>query len=170
LRKSPNPPKPISSKVNDEGGVNGRRIQMIIGRRLQPAKTVRADAAAGRKRRGAADLRRVGTPTNSAVHKYLNDKKVPVTVPRIGAAKWDDLTKNFMDGGMAADLPRQAIAYAKYIKASHPSANIGVLYQNDDLGKDYLKALEEGLGSGDKIVSRRPMKPPSPPSTPRSCR
>ena len=96
----------------------------------------------------------VGTPTNSAVHKYLNDRKVPQLFLGSGAAKWDD-PKNFpWTVGWQPTYRDEAIAYAKYIKASHANAKIGVLYQNDDLGKDYLKALEEGLGSGEAIVAR----------------
>jgi predicted Zn-dependent peptidase len=82
------------------------------------------------------------------VHKDLNDRKVPQLVLGSGGAKWDD-PKNFpWTVGWQPTYRDEALAYAKYIKASHPDAKVGVLYQNDDLGKDYLKALEEGLGGG----------------------
>ncbi|MCW2225321.1 ABC-type branched-subunit amino acid transport system substrate-binding protein [Bradyrhizobium japonicum] len=142
-------------KVNDEGGVNGRRIQMIIADdAYSPPKTVEQTRRLVESEEVLLIFGGVGTPTNSAVHKYLNDRKVPQLFLGSGAAKWDD-PKNFpWTVGWQPTYRDEAIAYAKYIKANHANAKIGVLYQNDDLGKDYLKALEEGLGSGEAIVAR----------------
>ena len=142
-------------KVNDDGGVNGRRIQMIIADdAYSPPKTVEQTRRLVESEEVLLIFGGVGTPTNSAVHKYLNDRKVPQLFLGSGAAKWDD-PKNFpWTVGWQPTYRDEAIAYAKYIKASHANAKIGVLYQNDDLGKDYLKALEEGLGSGEAIVAR----------------
>ncbi len=142
-------------KVNDEGGVNGRRIQMIIADdAYSPPKTVEQTRRLVESEEVLLIFGGVGTPTNSAVHKYLNERKVPQLFLGSGAAKWDD-PKNFpWTVGWQPTYRDEAIAYAKYIKASHATAKIGVLYQNDDLGKDYLKALEEGLGSGEAIVAR----------------
>ena len=142
-------------KVNDDGGVNGRRIQMIIADdAYSPPKTVEQTRKLVESDEVLLIFGGVGTPTNSAVHKYLNDRKVPQLFLGSGAAKWDD-PRNFpWTVGWQPTYRDEAIAYAKYIKASHANAKIGVLYQNDDLGKDYLKALEEGLGGGEAIVAR----------------
>src|SRR3954452_18782063 len=142
-------------KVNDDGGVNGRRIQMIIADdAYSPPKTVEQTRKLVESDEVLLIFGGVGTPTNNAVHKYLNDRKVPQLFLGSGAAKWDD-PKNFpWTVGGQQTYRDEAIAYARYIKASHASAKIGVLYQNDDLGKDYLKALEEGLGGGEAIVAR----------------
>ncbi|MBR1202474.1 MULTISPECIES: ABC transporter substrate-binding protein [unclassified Bradyrhizobium] len=142
-------------KVNDEGGINGRRIQMMIADdAYSPPKTVEQTRRLVESDEVLLIFGGVGTPTNSAVHKYLNDRKVPQLFLGSGAAKWDD-PKNFpWTVGWQPTYRDEAIAYAKYIKASHPNAKVGVLYQNDDLGKDYLRALEEGLGSTEAIVAR----------------
>jgi ABC-type branched-subunit amino acid transport system substrate-binding protein len=142
-------------KVNDEGGVNGRRIQMIIADdAYSPPKTVEQTRRLVESDEVLLIFGGVGTPTNSAVHKYLNDRKVPQLFLGSGAAKWDDPKHFPWTVGWQPTYRDEAIAYAKYIKASHANAKIGVLYQNDDLGKDYLKALEEGLGGGEAIVTR----------------
>ncbi len=157
-------------KINDEGGVNGRRIEMIIvDDAYSPPKTVEQTRRLVESDEVLLVFGGVGTPTNSAVHKYLNDKKVPQLFLGSGAAKWDD-PKNFpWTVAWQPTYRDEALAYAKYIKASHPNAKVGVLYQNDDLGKDYLKALEEGLGGATRSSRKRPMKPRSPPSTRRFC-
>jgi branched-chain amino acid transport system substrate-binding protein len=149
-------------KVNDEGGVNGRRIQMIIADdAYSPPKTVEQTRRLVEGDEVLLIFGGVGTPTNSAVHKYLNDRKVPQLFLGSGAAKWDD-PKNFpWTVGWQPTYRDEAIAYAKYIRASHPNARVAVLYQNDDLGKDYLKALEEGFG-GDQIVSKVPYETSAP--------
>ncbi|MBR0750627.1 ABC transporter substrate-binding protein [Bradyrhizobium jicamae] len=150
-------------KVNEEGGVNGRRIQMIIADdAYSPPKTVEQTRRLVESDEVLLIFGGVGTPTNSAVHKYLNDKKVPQLFLGSGAAKWDD-PKNFpWTVGWQPTYRDEALAYARYIKASHANARVAVLYQNDDLGKDYLKALEEGLGSAEAIVARAPYETTSP--------
>jgi ABC-type branched-subunit amino acid transport system substrate-binding protein len=150
-------------KVNDDGGVNGRRIQMMIADdAYSPPKTVEQTRRLVESDEVLLIFGGVGTPTNSAVHKYLNDKKVPQLFLGSGAAKWDD-PKNFpWTVAWQPTYRDEAIAYSKYIRDSHPNAKVGVLYQNDDLGKDYLKALEEGLGGSDQIVSKAPYETTSP--------
>ena len=150
-------------KVNAEGGVNGRQIQMIIADdAYSPPKTVEQTRRLVESDEVLLIFGGVGTPTKSAVHKYLNDKKVPQLFLGSGGAKWDD-PKNFpWTVGWQPTYRDEALAYAKFIKASHPNAKVAVLYQNDDLGKDYLKALEEGLGGGDQIVARAPYETTSP--------
>ena len=118
------------NKVNDEGGVNGRRIQMIIvDDAYSPPKTVEQTRRLVESDEVLLVFGGVGTPTNSAVHKYLNDRKVPQLFLGSGAAKWDD-PKNFpWTVAWQPTYRDEAIAYARYIKASHPNAKVGVLYQ-----------------------------------------
>ena len=150
-------------KVNDEGGVNGRRIEMIIADdAYSPPKTVEQTRRLVESDEVLLIFGGVGTPTNNAVHKYLNDRKVPQLFLGSGAAKWDD-PKNFpWTVGWQPTYRDEAIAYAKFIKASHPNAKVATIYQNDDLGKDYLKALEEGLGGSERIVAKAPYETTQP--------
>lgn len=150
-------------KVNDEGGINGRRIEMLIADdAYSPPKTVEQTRRLVESDEVLLIFGGVGTPTNSAVHKYLNDRKVPQLFLGSGAAKWDD-PKNFpWTVGWQPTYRDEALAYAKYIGASHPNAKVGAIYQNDDLGKDYLKALEEGLGGADRIVAKAPYETTQP--------
>jgi branched-chain amino acid transport system substrate-binding protein len=153
------------NKINDDGGINGRRIELIIADdAYSPPKTVEQTRRLIESDEVLLIFGGVGTPTNSAVHKYLNDKKVPQLFLGSGAAKWDD-PKNFpWTVGWQPSYRDEAFAYATYIKASRPNAKVAVLYQNDDLGKDYLKALEEKLGTeaGNQIVAKAPYETSSP--------
>jgi ABC-type branched-subunit amino acid transport system substrate-binding protein len=89
----------------------------------------------------------IGTPSNAAVQKYLNAKKVPQLLAATGASKFTD-PKNFpWTMGYNPNYQSEGRIYAKYILQNHPNAKIGILYQNDDLGRDYVTGLKEGLGS-----------------------
>jgi branched-chain amino acid transport system substrate-binding protein len=134
-------------KVNDEGGINGRRIELIVADdAYSPPKTVEQTRRLVESDEVLLLFGGVETPTNSAMHKYLNDRKVPQLFLGSGAAKWND-PKNFpWTVGWQPSYRDEAFAYAQYIKSSLPNAKVAVLYQNDDLGKDYLNALEEKLG------------------------
>jgi branched-chain amino acid transport system substrate-binding protein len=88
----------------------------------------------------------LGTPPNTAIQKYLNVKKVPQLFVATGATKWGDYKKFPWTMGWQPSYQTEGRAYAKYILQNHPSARIGVLYQNDDYGKDYLHGFKEGLG------------------------
>jgi len=88
----------------------------------------------------------LGTPGNTAIQKYMNAKKVPQIFVSTGAAKWND-PKNFpLDHGLAAQLPGRGPHLCQYILKNYPGKTIGILYQNDDFGKDYLIGLRDGLG------------------------
>jgi ABC-type branched-subunit amino acid transport system substrate-binding protein len=89
----------------------------------------------------------LGTPPNSAIHKYMNSKKVPQLFVATGATKWNDPKDFPWTMGWQPNYQSEAQIYAKYILKQMPSAKIAVLYQNDDYGKDYLKGLKDGLGS-----------------------
>jgi branched-chain amino acid transport system substrate-binding protein len=152
-------------KVNDDGGINGRRIELIIADdAYSPPKTVEQTRRLVESDEVLLIFGGVGTPTNSAVHKYLNDRKVPQLFLGSGAAKWDD-PKNFpWTVGWQPSYRDEAFAYATDIKASRPNAKVAVLYQNDDLGKDYLKALEEKLSADgiNLLVAKAPYETTAP--------
>jgi branched-chain amino acid transport system substrate-binding protein len=93
----------------------------------------------------------VGTPTNSAIWHYANEKKVPQLFPATGATKWDDPKDHPWTMGFFISYQAEGRIYANYLLKEKPDAKIGVLYQNDDFGKDYLKGLVDGLG--DKAAS-----------------
>ena len=94
----------------------------------------------------------LGTPPNSAIQKYLNSKKVPQLFVATGATKWND-PKNFpWTMGWQPNYQSETQIYAKYILKEYPNAKIGVLYQNDDYGKDYLKGLKDGLGAKASMI------------------
>jgi branched-chain amino acid transport system substrate-binding protein len=88
----------------------------------------------------------LGTPSNTAIQKYLNSKKVPQLFVATGATKWNDAKGNPWTMGWQPNYQTETTIYAKHILKEKPNAKIGVLYQNDDYGKDYLKGLKDGLG------------------------
>src|SRR5213083_2360970 len=134
-------------KVNDEGGVNGRKINYIsYDDAYSPPKTVEMVRKLVEQDQVAALFQTLGTPTNSAIHKYMNQQKVPHLFVATGATKWND-PKNFpWTMGWQPNYQTEARIYAKHILQTKPDVKIGVLYQNDDYGKDYLKGLRDGLG------------------------
>ena len=89
----------------------------------------------------------IGTPPNAAVQKYLNDKKVPQLLASTGATTLHRSEEFPVDDRFNPNYQSEAHIYAKFILANHPNAKIGILYQNDDLGKDYVKGLKDGLGA-----------------------
>lgn len=134
--------------VNENGGVNGRKINFIsLDDGYSPPKTVEQVRKLVEQEKVALIFGGLGTPTNSAVHKYLNSKKVPMLFVQTGATKWGD-PKNFpWTMGWQPNYQAEGKIYANHILENNPNAKIAVLYQNDDYGKDYLKGLEDGLGA-----------------------
>jgi len=135
-------------KVNAEGGINGRKINFIsYDDAYSPPKTVEQARKLVESDEVLLIFNPLGTPPNSAIQKYLNTKKVPQLFVATGATKWND-PKNFpWTMGWQPNYQSETIIYAKYILKNFPNAKIGVLYQNDDYGKDYLKGFKDGLGS-----------------------
>ena len=135
-------------KVNDEGGVNGRKINFIsYDDSYSPPKAVEMVRKLVEQDQVAAVFQTLGTPTNTAIHKYINQQKVPHLFVATGATKWDD-PKNFpWTMGWQPNYQTEGRTYAAYILKNLPDAKIGILYQNDDYGKDYLKGMEDGLGA-----------------------
>ncbi|HVO06602.1 MAG TPA: ABC transporter substrate-binding protein [Burkholderiaceae bacterium] len=144
-------------KVNAEGGINGRKIKFIsLDDGYNPAKTVEQVRKLVEEDEVLFVFNPLGTPSNTAIHKYMNQKKVPQLFVATGATKWGD-PKNFpWTMGWQPNYQGEGRIYAQHILETKPNAKIGVLYQNDDYGKDYLKGLEDGLGDKAKtmIVSK----------------
>ena len=138
-------------KVNDEGGVNGRKVNYITyDDAYSPPKTVEMVRKLVEQDQVAALFQTLGTPTNSAIHKYMNQQKVPHLFVATGATKWND-SKNYpWTMGWQPNYQTEGRIYAQYILKNFPDAKIGILYQNDDYGKDYRKGLHDGLGDAAK--------------------
>jgi branched-chain amino acid transport system substrate-binding protein len=138
-------------KVNDEGGVNGRKINYIsYDDSYSPPKAVEMVRKLVEQDEVAALFQTLGTPTNTAIHKYVNAQKVPHLFVATGATKWND-PKNFpWSMGWQPNYQTEGRIYAAYILKNFPDAKIGILYQNDDYGKDYRKGLHDGLGEAAK--------------------
>jgi branched-chain amino acid transport system substrate-binding protein len=133
-------------KVNAEGGINGRRIKLIsLDDGYSPPRTVEQVRKLVEVEQVLAIFGSLGTPTNTAVHKYLNAKKVPQLFIATGASKWGDPGQYPWTMGFNPNYRSEARIYAQYIVKNHPKARLAVLYQNDDYGKDYLYGLKEGL-------------------------
>jgi ABC-type branched-subunit amino acid transport system substrate-binding protein len=135
------------SMLNEKGGINGRKIDFIsLDDGYSPPRTVEQTRKLIEEDQVLFLFGSLGTPTNSAIHKYVNAKGVPHVFLNTGATKWGD-PKNFpWTIGWNLSYQNEAHIYAKYILDTKPSAKIAVLYQNDDYGKDYLKGLKDGLG------------------------
>ncbi len=140
--------------VNDAGGINGRKINFITyDDGFQPPKTVEMVRKLVEDDQVFAIFQLLGTPTNTVVHKYLNQKKMPQLFVATGASKWGD-PKNFpWTMGWQPDYATEGAIYAKHILANHKDAKIGILWQNDDSGKDYVGGFMKGLGKdNEKLV------------------
>jgi branched-chain amino acid transport system substrate-binding protein len=136
------------SKINAEGGINGRKINFIsYDDGYSPPKTVEQARKLVESDEVLLIFNSLGTPPNSAIHKYMNSKKVPQLFVATGATKWNDAKEFPWTMGWQPNYQSETQIYAKYILKNFPNAKIGVLYQNDDYGKDYLKGLKDGLGS-----------------------
>ncbi len=140
--------------INDQGGVNGRKIKFITrDDGYSPPKTVEIVRHLVEEEQVLLMFSQLGTATNTAVQDYLNDNKVPQLFIATGAAKWDDPRHHPWTMAFTPNYPLEARIYARYILKSLPDAKVAVLYQNDDFGKDYITGLRQGLGDkADKII------------------
>jgi branched-chain amino acid transport system substrate-binding protein len=138
----------VFRKVNDEGGINGRKINFIsYDDAYSPAKAVEQARKLIESDEVLLLFGTLGTASNTAIQKYVNAKKVPQLFVATGATKWND-PKNFpWTMGWLPSYQSEARAYAKYLTREKPEAHIAALYQNDDMGKDYLKGLKDGLSA-----------------------
>jgi branched-chain amino acid transport system substrate-binding protein len=133
--------------INDEGGINGRKINFIsYDDAYSPPKTVEQARKLVESDEVLLIFHALGTPTNVAIHKYMNMKKVPQLFVSSGASTWND-PKNFpWTMGWQPSYRSEGRIYGKYLLKEKPDAKIGVFFQHDDSGVDYLKGLKEGLG------------------------
>ena len=152
-------------KVNAEGGINGRKINFIsYDDGYSPPKAVEQVRKLVESDEVLLVFQSLGTPSNSAIQKYMNTKKVPQLFVATGATKWGD-PKNFpWTMGWQPNYQSEARVYAKYLLEKFPNAKVGILYQNDDYGKDYVKGLKDGLGEKAKtmIVAEQPYETTDP--------
>jgi len=133
--------------INDQGGINGRKINLIqYDDAYSPPKAVEQVRKLVESDEVLLTFQIIGTPSNAAVQKYLNSKKVPQLFAATGASKFTD-PKNFpWTMGYNPNYFVEGRIYGQYILKEYPNAKVGVLYQNDDLGKDYLNGIKAGLG------------------------
>ncbi|MCK1269586.1 MULTISPECIES: ABC transporter substrate-binding protein [unclassified Bradyrhizobium] len=135
------------NKINAEGGIGGRKIKFIsYDDGYSPPKTVEQARKLVESDGVLLIFGSLGTSTNGAIRKYMNEKKVPQLFVASGASKWNDPKQYPWTMGWQPSYASEARIYAKYIMKEKPEGKIGVLYQNDDFGKDYLKGLKDGLG------------------------
>jgi branched-chain amino acid transport system substrate-binding protein len=134
--------------VNDAGGINGRKVKFIsLDDGYVPSKTVELVRQMVESDKIFALFNSLGTPCNTAIQKYMNQRKVPQLYVATGASKWGD-PKNFpWTMGFQPDYHTEAVIYAHHMLANVKDAKIGVLSQNDDYGRDYVGGLKQGLGS-----------------------
>lgn len=146
------------NKINAEGGINGRKINYIsYDDGYAPPRAVEQARKLVESDEVLLIFQSLGTPSNTAIQKYMNAKKVPQLFVATGATKWGDPKNYPWTMGWQPHYQGEGRIYAQYILKNHPNAKIGVLYQNDDYGKDLLKGLKDGLGANAKmIVSEQP--------------
>jgi branched-chain amino acid transport system substrate-binding protein len=140
--------------VNDRGGINGRMIKFItLDDGYSPPKTVEMIRQLVEQDKVLCTYNTLGTPTNTAIHKYMNQKKVPMLFVATGASKWGKPKEFPWTMGYQPDYHTEAVIYAKHLLANVKDPKIGVLMQNDDYGKDYWEGFKEGLGKDvNKVV------------------
>jgi len=140
--------------INEHGGINGRKIKLLsLDDGYSPPRTVEQVRKLVEQEQVLAIFSSFGTPTNTAIVKYLNLKKVPHLFVTSGAAEFADPKTYPWTMGWRVNYVSEAKVYARYLLQVRPNAKIAALYQNDDLGKDYLRGLREGLGDrADKMI------------------
>jgi branched-chain amino acid transport system substrate-binding protein len=141
------------NKINAEGGINGRKIKFIsYDDSYSPPKAVEQARKLVESDEVLLIFNPLGTPSNSAIEKYMNTKKVPQLFVATGATKWNDPKDFPWTMGWQPSYQSEARIYAKYVLKEKPGGKIAVLYQNDDFGKDYLKGLKDGLGTKSSMI------------------
>ncbi|MGY4228855.1 branched-chain amino acid transport system substrate-binding protein [Bradyrhizobium sp. USDA 4503] len=139
--------------INDAGGVHGRKIKFIsYDDGYSPPKTVEQARKLVENDEVLLLFGSVGTATNAAIRKYMNEKQVPQLFIASGASKWNDPKDYPWTMGWQPSYQDEARVYAKYIMKHKPDAKVAVLYQNDDFGKDYLKGLKDAFGDKASMI------------------
>jgi branched-chain amino acid transport system substrate-binding protein len=145
----------VFRKVNDDGGINGRKINFIsYDDAYSPPKAVEQARKLIESDEVLLLFGTLGTASNTAIQKYVNGKKVPQLFVATGATKWNDPKTFPWTMGWLPSYQSESRIYAKYLSREKPTAKIAVLYQNDDMGKDYLKGPKDGLaGDPSRIIA-----------------
>ena len=137
----------LMKKINDDGGVNGRKINFITyDDGYSPPKAVEMVRKLVEEDKVFLVFNPLGTPSNTAIQRYMNQRKVPQLFVATGASKWGNPSQFPWTMGWQPDYATEAAIYAKHIIANDPNAKIAVLMQNDDYGKDYFNGFKTGLG------------------------
>jgi branched-chain amino acid transport system substrate-binding protein len=144
-------------KINAEGGINGRKINFIsYDDGFSPPKTVEQARKLVESDEVLLVFQSLGTATNTAIQRYMNAKKVPQLFVSTGATKFNDPQHFPWTIGWQPNYQSEARIYAEYLLKNHPQGKVGVLYQSDDYGKDYLKGLKDGLNGKMRIAAEIP--------------
>src|ERR1044072_4575135 len=138
--------------INEQGGINGRKINLISYDAYSPPKTVEQARKLIESDEVLLIFSSLGTASNSAIQKYMNAKKVPQIFVSTGATKWGDPKHFPWTMGFQPNYQSEGRIYAKYIMQHHPAGKVAVLFQNDDYGKDVLKGLKDGLGAKASMI------------------
>ncbi len=140
-------------KINAEGGISGRKINFITyDDGYSPPRAVEQARKLVESDEVLAIFNPLGTPSNTAIQKYMNSKKVPQLFVASGDTKWNDPKDFPWTMGWQPSYHSEALIYAKFLLKEKPDAKIAVLYQNDDFGKDYLRGLKDGLGAKASMI------------------
>ena len=151
------------NKINAEGGVNGRKINFVsYDDGYSPPKTVEQVRKLVESDEVLLLFQTLGTPPNTAIQKYLNAKKVPQLFVATGATKWNDPKNHPWTIGWQPNYQSEGHIYAQYLLKNHPGGKVGILYQNDDYGKDYVKGLKDGLNGKLPVVAELPYETSDP--------
>src|ERR1700676_5039862 len=141
-------------KINAEGGINGRKINFVTyDDGYSPPKAVEQARKLVESDEVLLVFNPLGTPSNSAIQKYLNGRKVPQLFVATGATKFNDPKDFPWTMGWQPSYQSEAHIYAKFLMKEKPDAKIAVFYQNDDFGKDYLKGLKDALGAKASMIT-----------------
>ncbi len=139
--------------INEQGGINGRKINLVtLDDGYSPPRTVEQIRRLVEQDQVLFIFQSLGTPSNTAIQKYLNAQKVPQLFVATGATKWGDPKNYPWTIGWQPSYHGESVIYAKYILQNKADAKIAVLYQNDDYGKDYLNSLRAGLGGRVNLI------------------
>jgi len=151
--------------VNERGGINGRKVTFLtLDDGYQPPKTVEQVRRLVEQDQVAALFQVLGTPTNTAIHKYANGKKVPHLFVATGATKWGDPQSFPWTMGWQPSYQSEMQVMGHYIAKTLPGKKIAALWQNDDAGKDHMLGLKQGLGEQAKNIVVEPSYEPTDPT------
>src|ERR1700727_2324746 len=140
--------------INEQGGINGRKVTFLtLDDAYSAPKCVEATRRLVEQEEVLALFGSLGTAPQTAVHKYLNSKGVPQLLLNTGASKWNDPKNNKWTMAGLPLYPTEARILARHVVAVKPEARVGILYQNDDLGRDFLGPLQQVLADAGGTAS-----------------